>query len=226
MARIRRKTSWIHCAECGRNGKHKGYGLCRLCYDRQWREANPEKHREYSRKWREANPLEALESTRKWREANPLEALEMGRRYREARREEIAECKRRWNEANPDKVREQGLRYREAHREELRESGRQWKKANPDKRRAQSRRRKARKRGATTVDGVDEAAIYEHDGHACIYCGSAEDLTLDHIVSLFSGGPHCEDNLVVACRRCNCSKGARPLTEWLETQPYSQAWVL
>lgn len=36
----------------------------------------------------------------------------------------------------------------------------------------------------------------------------------------------CEDNLVVACRRCNGSKGARPLMEWLETQPYSQAWAM
>ena len=104
--------------------------------------------------------------------------------------------------------------WAQAHREKRNEQSRQWRKANPEKRRKNERRHRALKNGATT-EPVDEAAIYERDGHMCVYCGATEDLTLDHIVALTNGGPHCEDNLAVACRRCNFSKGAKSLIDWL-----------
>ena len=48
--------------------------------------------------------------------------------------------------------------------------------------------------------------IYERDGHACVYCGNEQDLTLDHYVPLQKGGDHSDDNLVTACRVCNAKK--------------------
>src|SRR5436190_5321816 len=37
----------------------------------------------------------------------------------------------------------------------------------------------------------------------CSYCGSQDDLTLDHMIPRMKSGPHSADNLVVACRSCN-----------------------
>lgn len=34
-------------------------------------------------------------------------------------------------------------------------------------------------------------------------------MEFDHVVPLSRGGPHAADNLTVACRRCNRSKGAK-----------------
>jgi len=135
-----------------------------------------------------------------------------------------AEKSRRWREANPEKTREYSHRYREAHPEKARENGRRWQKANPEKTRERCRRHHARKCN-TTIKPVDERAVYELNGHMCIYCGAADDLQLDHVIPLAWGGAHCEENLVVACRSCNSSKGARPLEEWLQTQPRALAWV-
>jgi 5-methylcytosine-specific restriction protein A len=42
----------------------------------------------------------------------------------------------------------------------------------------------------------------------CTYCGSTEDLTGDHPVALTKGGSRDQEP-IVACRRCNSSKGAR-----------------
>lgn len=129
-------------------------------------------------------------------------------------------------EANPDKVRETGRRWRKAHPENYSEYKRQWNEANPDKARAMQTRRRARKNGAT-IGPVDEAAIYERDGYMCIYCGETHrKLTIDHIEALSNGGPHLEDNLLVACGRCNSSKGTKPFEEWLQTQPKALAWVI
>lgn len=58
------------------------------------------------------------------------------------------------------------------------------------------------------------------------YCGSKENLTLDHVVSIARGGPHTEDNLVVACASCNSSKGAKSLLAWARIKPYSQIWLM
>jgi len=49
--------------------------------------------------------------------------------------------------------------------------------------------------------------IFRRDGHKCVYCGSHEDLTLDHVVPKSRGGRTSWDNLVSACRRCNARKG-------------------
>ena len=52
-------------------------------------------------------------------------------------------------------------------------------------------------------------AVYARDGHRCVECDAAEDLTLDHIIPWSKGGPDTEDNLRVLCRSCNSRKGAR-----------------
>ena len=46
--------------------------------------------------------------------------------------------------------------------------------------------------------------------HRCAYCGVKSDhLTLDHVIPVSRGGKHSKDNVVPACRHCNCSKQAR-----------------
>lgn len=78
-------------------------------------------------------------------------------------------------------------------------------------------RRRARKRNAT-IAPIDEKKIYALCNNQCVYCGSTEKLTLDHVVALANGGSHTEDNLVVACKSCNSSKGKKPLEEWIATR--------
>lgn len=68
------------------------------------------------------------------------------------------------------------------------------------------------------ISPIDEKKIYALCNNQCIYCGSTERLTLDHVVALASGGSHTEDNLVVACKSCNSSKGKKPLEEWIGTR--------
>jgi 5-methylcytosine-specific restriction endonuclease McrA len=50
-------------------------------------------------------------------------------------------------------------------------------------------------------------SVLARDGYACQYCGATRDLTIDHVVPRWMGGPHTWDNLVACCRRCNLKKG-------------------
>ena len=54
--------------------------------------------------------------------------------------------------------------------------------------------------------------VFSRDGYLCQYCGkSRNNLTLDHVVPRYRGGPHSWDNVVAACIPCNHRKaGATP----------------
>jgi 5-methylcytosine-specific restriction endonuclease McrA len=49
--------------------------------------------------------------------------------------------------------------------------------------------------------------IFRRDRHQCQYCGTAHDLTLDHVIPRAKGGASTWHNLVTACKRCNSRKG-------------------
>ncbi len=51
-------------------------------------------------------------------------------------------------------------------------------------------------------------SVLARDNYTCQYCGvRGKDLTIDHVVPRWAGGPHAWDNLVACCRRCNLKKG-------------------
>ena len=54
------------------------------------------------------------------------------------------------------------------------------------------------------------------EAQACCYCGSTDNLCMDHLIPRMRGGPDSPDNLVTACRSCNSSKGGRDMLEWME----------
>ncbi len=49
----------------------------------------------------------------------------------------------------------------------------------------------------------------------CVFCGSTEDLTTDHLIPVNRGGDDSADNLVLSCQACNSSRGDKGVFEWL-----------
>lgn len=54
----------------------------------------------------------------------------------------------------------------------------------------------------------------------CAYCGSTENLTLDHITPRSKGGSDRLTNVVCACRSCNHDKGNAFWSEWYLNQDF------
>jgi 5-methylcytosine-specific restriction endonuclease McrA len=58
--------------------------------------------------------------------------------------------------------------------------------------------------------------VFLRDGYRCQYCGregTADSLTIDHVVPFSRGGRDLWTNVVTACRRCNNMKGNQLLQE-------------
>lgn len=55
--------------------------------------------------------------------------------------------------------------------------------------------------------------VMARDGNRCVYCGSEENLVLDHLIPLLKGGDNEPCNLVAACRKCNSGKAGNTIEE-------------
>jgi CRISPR/Cas system Type II protein with McrA/HNH and RuvC-like nuclease domain len=56
---------------------------------------------------------------------------------------------------------------------------------------------------------VSRHKIYKRDNHECVYCGTKQDLSIDHVIPRSRGGDNSWGNLVSCCKKCNSKKGNR-----------------
>jgi 5-methylcytosine-specific restriction endonuclease McrA len=98
-------------------------------------------------------------------------------------------------------------------------------KCDPSFRRHECQRnseKKARNRGNHTVKLCrgDIDARFAEFGDRCAFCGSADRLTLEHVVARSKGGPHAIGNILPSCYRCNMSKTSHDAETWYRAQPF------
>ena len=66
--------------------------------------------------------------------------------------------------------------------------------------------------------------IMARDRHECVYCGSREELTIDHVIPASRGGKTNFENCVTACKPCNNKKNDRTPNEakmFMRKHPYA-----
>jgi 5-methylcytosine-specific restriction endonuclease McrA len=71
--------------------------------------------------------------------------------------------------------------------------------------------------------------IFKRDNFQCQYCGSTQDLTLDHVMPRSRGGATSWENLSTACKKCNSKKGSLTPEEArmpLAHKPYKPSFIM
>lgn len=77
----------------------------------------------------------------------------------------------------------------------------------------------------TVVRHILRQQVFKRDGGACVYCGSAEELTLDHVIPRSAGGKMRLSNLVTACRVCNHSRSVTEFVAFAKSKGKSNKWL-
>lgn len=70
-------------------------------------------------------------------------------------------------------------------------------------------RAKRRSGGRRPISYATRQWVKERDAYRCRHCGTHENLTVDHIVSVHDGGTNDAANLQTLCQSCNSRKGTR-----------------
>ncbi len=78
--------------------------------------------------------------------------------------------------------------------------------------------------GSKWITKTRRLAVYMRDGFACQRCNrdlrkaSPAEVQLDHLIPRSKGGSDHECNLVMICRSCNSSRGAKGWTKFYTTE--------
>jgi 5-methylcytosine-specific restriction endonuclease McrA len=161
-------------------------------------------------KWERENPEKARANAANWRLANP---------------EKVKASHATWEKANPEKARTRGAKWAKENPEKRKASSKassaKWYRLYPEKDAVKSNRRRAAKYANTPISelltSTEWLAILAEANGRCAYCDKVAKLTLDHVIPLSRGGKHSKDNVVVACKHCNGSKGNKTLEEWVSS---------
>ena len=186
---------------------------------------NVDKMKEYMRDYRQSNIDKIKEQTKIYRQKNANKINEYNREYRKNNTNKIK-----------DKMKEYMKLYREAHKNEIREYIREYLKNNTNKIKKQrkeysktlkgklvrkvsshNRRILVKDLSLAIIQQVYEDNIKSFGTLTCYLCNKSiafgQD-SLEHIISLSRGGSNNIDNLEIAHRNCNSSKGKKTLEEY------------
>jgi len=141
------------------------------------------------------------------------------------------ELNKKWKDQNQEKSKQISRNWKANNKERKKEVDKKWTQDNPEKVRERDRRRRARKYNAVqnaiiTVTHEDIELLKQAFSQSCVYCGSKEKLTIDHVIPLAKGGTHELKNLLPCCRSCNSSKNCSPVQSWYQSKPFfsEQRW--
>jgi 5-methylcytosine-specific restriction endonuclease McrA len=183
--------------------------------------ADPEERRAYMRAYKKAHRerIRALNQESYDRHRDEIAARRAARRAADP---DTYRAKQRTIRArNIETVRQQmrasSVRYRRANPERAKAAHKRYLDADPLRARAirlpgdTRRRQRLKDAKAAAVGRIDLKAIVARDGGRCHLCGklvAAADRSFDHLIPLSLGGPHTQDNLRLAHKRCNSKRGA------------------
>jgi len=176
--------------------------------------------KEYVRQWR----LKNLDRIRAHERELYLKNKELISIRRKARRKLFIEHEKGYRKAyrlkHLDKIREYDriwkVRQRQNTPEKARENERRNYANNPKRFLEKNRKRKTLKRNGIIADCSQRLKVLELERfcHWCCCPLTDSNRSIDHVTPLARGGHHIPENLVVACKKCNSSRGDKLISEW------------
>lgn len=145
------------------------------------------------------------------RQANKEPMAVYGKEYRKRNKTVLAIKHKKYHEDNIEKVKE----YYKINKAVVAQKQKIYAKNNRDKYRNTEQKRQAEKKQLPHTLTVDQwQSIKLHFENCCAYCGKKLPLEQEHLLALSKGGEYTNNNIIPACKSCNCSKGNNDFFIW------------
>jgi 5-methylcytosine-specific restriction endonuclease McrA len=164
-----------------------------------------------SLRWYHRNREHAMAQANTWKRANKEQQQAYQKAYDEKNKVKRIAKNKLWRINNPGYSSANSKKNYTKNKELYRPTRKAWQAANPDMVKSHSHNRRARLQGAQGNHTAAEwRSVLKAHGFRCGWCGAKETksspLTRDHYIPLARGGSNYANNLVPACRSCNCKK--------------------
>lgn len=106
-------------------------------------------------------------------------------------------------------------KYYQQNKEKIKNKQKEYRQNNKNYIYLRNRKRKNLLSGSN-VTSQEIKQLIESSNYCCQYCGSSQEIQIDHYFPLSKGGSHNITNLVVACKSCNLAKKDKLPKEWLK----------
>lgn len=204
-------------------------------YQRQWRKENRDKCREYDKRQYQKNRKKILAKRKKYARENPelmkqrwkdyYSKPENAEKHKKQARQYYAENKeliakkakprrKKYRVEQKEHLRELRKAEYQRNKEKIKKRVKEWRKTPKGKLGHQKSNHIRRAKCKDTDITSDWLLALKENTNVCPLCGTKMDddgrkingKTLDHIISLISGGKHIKINVRYICRKCNVNR--------------------
>ncbi len=144
---------------------------------------------------------------------NRSRLIEQKKQYYSDNRDKWSEYHVKYYAKNADKIKARSSKWRADNPERASRQVQDWLIRNRQSQREYGHKRRAKQR-ANGVYLITKNELNKLYNSTCLYCGSNQSITLDHIIPIARGGTHSIGNLAPACKKCNSSKSDKTIQEW------------
>lgn len=125
---------------------------------------------------------------------------------------------REWRQKNHEKDIKRKIKWRNENLDYDKQRKAKWSAENLDKRRMSYHKRQAALMGNSYY--ISEKEVKKILKSLCFYCGSNQNIQIDHVIPVSKGGKHSIGNIVPACRSCNASKCDKYIFQWKKNKKF------
>ena len=175
--------------------------------------ADPEAQRQYDARRYVENCERIKAAVAARHSANPNRSRQYGVQYRNANKQKLKETNAAYYQREKSNRDAAHRRWVAAHPEARARHNKLSKRRHPESAKDYKKRRKARIRGASTIEKFKASEIYKRDNWICGICQHPiviGDESIDHVIPVSKGGQHTRKNVRAAHYVCNRNRGNRP----------------
>ena len=233
------------CKECLYKYRQQYYNDNRekiLEQKKEYRLENLERITAYNKIWHDDNRESQLENFKQYYQENRERILKKDAEYKRNNKEHYKKYNEQYYKVNIEKVRATNKQYRVENKDKIaitnaihyrnnkehyKKYNKEYNKNNPDIIRKNSQRYEAKKKLLPSTLTVNQwKQIKQQFNNSCAYCGMTEEehkgkwnerLHQEHFIALYNGGGYTHNNIIPACKTCNCSKTNKDFFEWYPT---------